>query len=172
MGPRSQGLTLMLTKVISGAQVGVDRLGLDIAIALGIPHGGWCPARRRAEDGVIPSHYQLQETPLRAYWQRTEWNVRDSDATLLVYFKLPLSPGTALTLKLAKKHSKPLVEVYLPSRSGPVEPRIALGAAFKALDRGKPLTINVAGPRVIPEDRKKFAQRAIRDILLDLRREA
>lgn len=162
----------MLAKVISGGQVGVDRLGLDIAIALGIPHGGWCPARRRAEDGVIPSHYRLQETPERGYQQRTEWNVRDSDATLLMYFKLPLSPGTALTLRLAKRYDKPLLEVYLPRRDGLVAPRIVPGEAFTALARSKPLVLNIAGPRVIPEDRRAYAQQAIRDILLALRRGA
>lgn len=145
-------------------------MGLDIAIALGIPHGGWCPARRRAEDGVIPDHYQLQETPERGYPQRTLWNVRDSDATLLVYFKLPMSPGTGMTLGMVKRLGKPLMEVYLPARNGPVEPRITLGDTFTAMDRSKLKVLNIAGPRAIPEDRLEFAQRAIRDVLLNLRR--
>ena len=33
----------MLKKIISGGQTGADRAGLDVAIAKGIPHGGWIP---------------------------------------------------------------------------------------------------------------------------------
>ena len=46
-----------LTKIISGGQTGVDRAALDAAIAAGIPHGGWCPRGRLAEDGRIPERY-------------------------------------------------------------------------------------------------------------------
>lgn len=53
------------------------------AIALGIPHGGWCPGGRRAQDGTIPARYILTETPGANYLQRTEWNVRDSDGTVV-----------------------------------------------------------------------------------------
>ena len=45
----------MLNKIISGGPTGVDRAALDIALALGLPVGGWCPKGRRAEDGVIPA---------------------------------------------------------------------------------------------------------------------
>ena len=74
----------MIARVVSGGQRGVDRAALDVAIELSIPHGGWCPAGRRAEDGRIPDHFQLQETPSRDYPQRTRWNVRDSDGTLIL----------------------------------------------------------------------------------------
>lgn len=37
---------MSITKIISGGQTGADRAGLDAAIALGIPHGGWCPKGR------------------------------------------------------------------------------------------------------------------------------
>jgi hypothetical protein len=39
--------------VISGGQTGADRTALDWAINNGIPHGGWCPKGRRAEDGLL-----------------------------------------------------------------------------------------------------------------------
>ncbi|MCB1984487.1 MAG: hypothetical protein KDF49_03580, partial [Nitrosomonas sp.] len=70
----------MFKKIMSGGQTGADRAALDWAIAHNVSHGGWCPAGRRAEDGVIPSHYDLQETDSKEYKQRTKWNVRDSDA--------------------------------------------------------------------------------------------
>ena len=52
----------MIRKIISGGQTGADRAALDWTIKDDIPHGGWCPAGRRAEDGVIPERYRLQET--------------------------------------------------------------------------------------------------------------
>ena len=30
-------------KIISGGQTGADRAGLDVALAVGLPIGGWCP---------------------------------------------------------------------------------------------------------------------------------
>ena len=52
-----------IEKIVSGGQTGVDRAGLDVAIALQIPHGGWCPKGRKAENGTVPTVYQLNETP-------------------------------------------------------------------------------------------------------------
>ena len=73
----------LIEKIVSGGQTGADRMGLDWAIWHDIPHGGWCPRFRKAEDGKIPDQYQLTETPKSDYVQRTEWNVRDSDGTLI-----------------------------------------------------------------------------------------
>ena len=75
---------MLIHKIVSGGQTGVDRAAPDWAIAHGIEHGGWCPAGRRAQDGEIPDMYSLQQTPGRNYRQRARWNVRDSDATLIV----------------------------------------------------------------------------------------
>lgn len=61
----------MIERVISGGQTGADRGGLDAAIDLGLPHGGFCPKGRRAEDGVIPGRYQLEETESADYTERT-----------------------------------------------------------------------------------------------------
>ena len=71
----------------------MDRTALDWALAHHIPHGGWCPAGRRAEDGVIPDCYDLQETPEQNYQQRTKRNVRDSDGTLIITAMKELTGG-------------------------------------------------------------------------------
>src|ERR1700754_3171011 len=89
--------------IISGGQTGADRAALDFALALGISHGGWCPRQRRAEDGVIPDQYLLSETPSSHYSQRTEWNVRDSDATVVFSIRSGLTGGTRLTFELARR---------------------------------------------------------------------
>ena len=99
----------MIEKVISGAQTGADRGGLLAAKALGIPTGGWCPRGRLAEDGVIPAEFNtLQETLTPDYPTRTEWNVRDSDATVLFTWGIRLTPGSRLTENLAKRYDKPI----------------------------------------------------------------
>ena len=91
-------------RIVSGGQTGADRAALDWAISNDIPHGGWCPAGRLAEDGAIDSRYNLQETPKADYLQRTEWNVRDSDATVIFSIKPDLMGGSLATQKLAEKH--------------------------------------------------------------------
>jgi len=98
-------------KIISGGQTGVDRAALDFAIQYGFEHGGWCPRERLAEDGVIPSVYQLRETDSMEYNERTGKNVLDSDATLIVARGGELSGGTAFTKACAEQHRRPLLVV-------------------------------------------------------------
>ena len=98
----------MLQKIISGGQTGVDRAALDFALARGIPHGGWCPKHRRAEDGPIDGRYQLKETPSANYVQRTEWNARDSDGTVVFSIGAILTGGSKKTVELARKHRRPV----------------------------------------------------------------
>jgi predicted Rossmann-fold nucleotide-binding protein len=76
--PNFQNLT-----IISGGQTGADRAALDWALQHGIPHGGSCPRGRLAEDGVIPTRYQLQELPSPEYAARTERDVLDADGTVI-----------------------------------------------------------------------------------------
>ncbi len=132
-------MTHMIEKIVSGGQTGVDRAGLDVAIALGIPHGGWCPKGRKAEDGALPAIYQLQETPTADYKQRTAWNVRDSDGTLIMTRGIPTG-GTATTIKLASTHGKPCLVLDLLAN-----PTQALALDWIANNRIR--VLNVAGPR-------------------------
>ncbi len=74
----------MITRIISGAQTGADRAGIDAAIESGIPYGGWIPKGRKAEDGTVPETYtELQELIRGGYPKRTEQNVIDSDGTVI-----------------------------------------------------------------------------------------
>lgn len=128
-----------MIRVISGGQTGVDRAALDAAIELGIELGGWCPRGRRAEDGAIHGRYPLRETPSRGYSQRTEWNVRDSDATLILC-RRDMSGGTRLTAELAAGYAKPLLVLDLDS--GP-DPEMVVDW----LRERRVGVLNVAGPR-------------------------
>jgi len=99
-------------KVISGGQSGADRAGLDWAIERNISHGGWCPKGRRSEEGAIDVRYQLIETPASNYLERTEWNVRDSDATLIFTLSEKLDGGSKKTAEFAEKHGKPWRHIH------------------------------------------------------------
>lgn len=97
----------LIKKIVSGGQTGVDRAALDLAIEMSIPCGGWCPKGRWAEDGMIPDCYlNMRETPSEKPEQRTEWNVRDSDGTLVIVNALPTG-GTLYTIEMAKLYDKP-----------------------------------------------------------------
>lgn len=126
-------------KIISGGQTGVDRGALDAAVALGLEHGGWCPRGRLAEDGRIPRHYRLRETETSDYPERTERNVLDSDATLILC-RGSLSGGTELTRRLAKAHGRPCRVVDLEETPS-VEP------VRRWLAEHRVSVLNVAGPR-------------------------
>ncbi len=129
----------VVRKIVSGGQTGVDRAALDVAIALRVTHGGWCPAGRRAEDGRISARYRMRETPSPKYHVRTIRNVEDADATLVLCEGAPTG-GTALTARIAAERRKPLLVVDLADPPPPAEVRAWLAASAAA-------TLNVAGPR-------------------------
>ncbi len=130
---------LVLKKIVSGGQTGVDRGALDAAIAQATPHGGWCPRGRLAEDGTIPAGYRLDETESAEYPQRTERNVLDADATLILCRGNPVG-GTELTRQLALAHGKPCLVVDLS--------RTADSSAIRRwLAAHRVGVLNVAGPR-------------------------
>jgi len=132
-----------VARVVSGGQSGVDRAALDAALACGIPAGGWCPRGRGAEDGVIPDRYPLRETPSSDPAQRTEWNVRDSDGTLILH-RGPLSGGTALTADLVRRYGRALLHLDLDA----ARPPVALAAEVRPwLEAQRIRVLNIAGPR-------------------------
>jgi len=98
--------------IISGGQTGVDRATLDLAIELGIPHGGHCPKGRRAEDGIIPSKYNLIEHAEAQYAGRTLENVLSSDGTLILHIGI-ISNGTALTKEFCIQREKPILIINI-----------------------------------------------------------
>ena len=102
--------------IISGGQTGVDRAALDIAIELGMPHGGYCPKGRRAEDGIIPSKYNLIEHISVQYAGRTLENVLSSDGTLILHIGI-ISNGTALTKEFCIQQRKPLLIINILNES-------------------------------------------------------
>jgi hypothetical protein len=107
-----------LVKVISGGQTGVDQAALRAARDCGLQIGGWCPPGRVCEAGLIPAEFPLQETeadrspgaPDVPRSQRTEWNVRDSDGTVVIQAAdAAADPGTSWAIGCAARFDKPLL---------------------------------------------------------------
>jgi|688.fasta_scaffold00671_39 hypothetical protein len=137
--PNCQPSYLGLRRIVSGGQTGVDQAALDIAIELGIPHGGWCPKGRISEAGRIDSKYQLSEMPTPDYAARTQRNVLDSDGTLILY-QHRLQGGTALTWRYAQQLDKPRLRVR-------IDQTIAYSEIVEWILKHKIGVLNVAGPR-------------------------
>jgi hypothetical protein len=126
-------------RVVSGGQTGVDRAALEVARELGLGIAGWCPAGRWAEDGPVPAGFPLRETPTADPSERTRWNVRDSDATLILA-RRPLLGGTLLALREARRLRRPVM-VADPCEAD------AIPAIVDWLAAGRFDTLNIAGPR-------------------------
>ena len=147
----------LVEKIVSGGQTGVDRAALDFALEHDIPHGGWCPRGRLAEDGPIESGYELKETPDAEYWQRTEWNVRDSDGTVIFSVSAELTGGSALTRDLALAYGKPCLHLskQLDGEAAPIRLR-------EFIQRHGIKVLNLAGPRLSTEPgARAFASRVL-----------
>lgn len=157
-GGRTGGAAAGLARIVSGGQTGADRAALAWAIAHDVPHGGWCPKGRRAEDGTIPGRYRLSETPSDAYLERTEWNVRDSDGTLILSLAETLTGGSKRTAELAGRHGKPCL--HLAKDAGHSDAAEQVSRFVRTNDIR---VLNVAGPRASTEPRVGHFVRAILD---------
>ena len=132
----------MIKRIVSGGQTGVDRAALDVAIKLGITHGGWIPRGRLTESGELPQKYHLKETSSAQYSVRTEKNVVDAHGTLIISHG-PLTGGTEYTREMAIKHSRPWLHIDL-DRTAAFHAATAIN---KWILQKKIEILNVAGPR-------------------------
>jgi Circularly permutated YpsA SLOG family len=162
-------MPLLLRKVISGGQTGVDQAALRAAHGCGVAIGGWCPPARACDDGTVPEVFPLQETPADSSSerpalprsQRTEWNVRDSDATLVLWPGVlrEYDAGTRWTAECAARFKKPLLT------SDPTNPEeVTRVREWTSLNGTN--VLNIAGPseRTSPGI-GVIAERFVRDVL-------
>ncbi|MEW6441839.1 MAG: putative molybdenum carrier protein [bacterium] len=155
----------MLEKIISGGQTGADQAALDVAMELGMPHGGWIPKGRLTEAGPLPDRYELTEMPTASDEARTEQNVVDSDGTL-IFSHGHLNGGSALTRTLAKRHGKPWLHLDLDQMTAA---QAAQGVMFWVRGNGIRV-LNVAGPRAskdpfICDDVRAVLKVVVRELL-------
>lgn len=133
---------MSLHKIVSGGQTGVDRGALDAALAAGFACGGWCPSRRRAEDGRVPPRYPMRELESREYADRTVRNLLDSDGTLIL-FRGKADGGTALTQRECERRGRPWSAIDANDH----DPEQAASVAAAFVESRGIETLNVAGPR-------------------------
>ncbi len=139
-----------VSAVVTGGQTGVDQAVLVAARDAGLSIGGWCPPGRACESGAIPEWMPLRETPVERSSEapdvprslRTQWNVRDSDATLILTNvpRAAADPGTEWTAVFATRFGKPLL------RCDPHDPA-AVAKIVDWLRATSVETLHVAGPR-------------------------
>lgn len=132
----------IISQIVSGGQTGADRAALDVAIEQGIDYGGWCPAGGWAEDlpeplGLLAVYRELTATTESEPAVRTRLNVRDSDATLIVWDGSTPSSGTRLTIETARELGRPVLVT-----PGEVEATLAWLTTLTGA-----VVLNVAGPR-------------------------
>lgn len=151
-------------RVVSGAQTGVDRAALDVALALGIECGGWVPKGRLDEEGRIPARYPgLEETGTAEWNERTEANVRDSDGTLILS-RGRLTGGSAYTAAVATRLGRPCLHLDLAALSRSEAAR----RARAWIDAQDIRTLNVAGPRASKDpDLPAIARRVLREVMAE-----
>jgi len=135
----------VVSRIVSGGQTGADRAALDVAIELGLPYAGWCPADGWAEDltdppGLLALYPGLRTTEQQSPAARTELNVRDADATLVISRPGVLSVGVRLTVEFAERMARPLLVV-----AGDEGDAATVATWLEGL--GEDTTLNVAGPR-------------------------
>jgi len=135
-----------LTRIISGGQTGADQGGLEAAERLGIPTGGWMPRGFLTESGLRPefaARYGMREHAAAEYAARTEANVCDADATLIVGDVVSI--GSRNTKEFCATHGKPCY--VLPWRSGEPVPLEAVADFRRWLADNGIGILNVAGNR-------------------------
>ena len=145
---------LAVVTLVSGGQTGADRAALDFALEYGLPHDGWCPRGRRAEDGPLDLMYRLQETESANYEVRTRLNIEETNGTVVFSSNQQTTGGTALTIRLAKEHDKPLLHLARDAH-----PLFGSAEAIRAdaqqlcefIATHQIRRLNVAGPRASQE---------------------
>lgn len=105
----------MVTKIISGGQIGADIAGLRAAKKAGVKTGGWAPRTYRTLAGSnyeLRDVYGLDEHSEPEYPPRTYLNVLESDGTVRFAYNFT-SPGEFCTAKAVRKYNKPCFDVVM-----------------------------------------------------------
>lgn len=103
---------IMIKKIISGGRIGADQAALDVAMKMGISHGGWIQKGRKTQRGILPEKYQLKEMPVAGFKERIEQNIMDSDGTVIISHG-NLTGGSDYGQEMAKKHNRPCLHIDL-----------------------------------------------------------
>ena len=106
----------MMRKILSSGRTGVEMAALDVAIKLGLSHGGWAPRGMRNEEGHVETRYGLQEVNTLGFKRAMEKNILQSDGTLLIT-RGNKSVETQYAVETALKHQRQFLHVDLSQHS-------------------------------------------------------
>jgi hypothetical protein len=106
----------VIRKIVSCARTGVELAALDVAVKLGIDHGGWAPRGMRNDNGPIPAEYGLIEASAVGFQFAMEQNIIDSDGTLLVT-RGRRSEKSRYAVQAALRHQRQLLHADLSQHS-------------------------------------------------------
>jgi len=146
----------MVTIILAGGQTGADQAAHRAARDSGLLCAGWCPPDRSCDSGPIPGWIPVQPTPCERSERapdvsrslRTEWNVRDSDATLIIRWigagdSRPADPGTEWTLTAANEYVRP---VYALEVDMETNAQATLNDLINWIRANDVRVLNIAGP--------------------------
>ena len=148
--------------IVTGGQAGVDRAAMDVALSKKLPLRGWCPQGRAAEDGEIAAKYPLQECSSEDPALRTELNVIDSDATLIITEDSP-QDGTPLTEECCTHYQRPFYSIDLFKDLE----NDTISEFNRWIEANNVRILNIAGPRESHRPGKVYScARSILELLL------
>ena len=142
----------LVTKIISSGQTGVELAALDVAVKLGLAHGGWTPFGKRNEAGPLPDHLDITEVKGVGFQKAMEQNIKNSDGTLLIS-RGEKTAGTRFAVETALKHQRQFLHADL-SQHTPFE---AASLICSWLSLQKIREVFVTGP-LDSQDSKIYAQ--------------
>ena len=94
----------------------------------------------------MPPQYCLTETPTERWEQRTEWNVRDSDGTVVFTVSETLTGGSLTTVEFAQVFGRPCLHLSRRVDGDLAAPKLRRFVGDHAIR-----VLNVAGPRASGE---------------------
>ncbi len=135
---------MKIAQIVSGGQTGVDQGALEACQWIDFPYGGWVPKGRKTESDPLPGTFKgIQEHSSSDYLARTEANVVDSDATLVLTHGRP-EGGSLKAIQFAKMHQRPWFHVDI---SLPMDKAVAEVVAWLKAECPDNCVLNVAGTR-------------------------
>lgn len=107
---------IMIHKVLSSGRTGVELAALDVAVKLGLAHGGWAQRGMRNEAGTIEKRYGLTELVAVGFKKAMEENVLNSDGTLLIS-RGDKTVESQYAVETALRHKRQFLHVDLSQHS-------------------------------------------------------
>jgi tetratricopeptide (TPR) repeat protein len=112
------GRTVLVEKLVAGGLRGAECAALDFAVAHGIDHTGWAAKPRSGEERGVQEQYSLTATESAGWQERTDLNVRYSDATVVFTLGPEMAGAAARAVEAAAQMHKPCLRLQREGLEG------------------------------------------------------